>query len=98
MSTVHRFERRSQMLASRMRAQTDALALQMGAGSRPPFTEAMTRNESLAWWREHRHDEWGKTVLERYTPLDIVRLDAELGAHIDAERQGSVYGGPEEVA
>lgn len=64
MPTEHRLERRSRLLAQRIRESTDRLAKQLGEGDRPPFTRAMTRNESLAWFREHLHDEHGREAVE----------------------------------
>jgi hypothetical protein len=98
MSTEHRLEKRSEMLASRMRAYTDALAKQLGEGDRPPFTEALTRTESLTWWRAHRDDDFGRAVLERMRPLDVARLDVELARFVEGDQTGLSSGAPPEVA
>ena len=79
----HRLERRATLLAGQMDTASKGLAQQLGAGERPLFTTPMTKNESLAWWREHRHDEAGAQVLSRMQPWDIARLDADLQAFIN---------------
>lgn len=83
MTGQHRLEQRAQLLAGRMDTASKGLAQQLGAGDRPPFTTAMTRTESLDWWRQHRHDEAGAEVLARLRPWDIAQLDADLQAHIN---------------
>lgn len=85
MAESHRLERRSDLLASRMRDASDRFARQLGAGERPPFTTAMTKSESLAWWRQHRYDEQGQQALSRLQPWEVMRLDADLIAAMNPE-------------
>ena len=85
MPAQHRLERRAELLGRKMADATDAMARMLGQGERPPFTTALTRNESLAWWRQHRHDEYGQKVLERLPPWEIARLDADLGRYVNDE-------------
>ena len=90
MRPEHRLERRAALLGAKMRALSEDLALQLGQGGRPPFTEARTRAAALSWWREHRHDAFGARALASMHPLDVVELDAALGRLIAGEQQGEV--------
>jgi len=83
--TEHRLERRARLLAERMRSTSEDMARQLGAGDRAPFTTAMTKSESLAWWRLHRHDEYGGQALARMQPLDIAQLDLDLARAMNPE-------------
>lgn len=85
MTTQHRLERRARLLGQRMADASTAMAKQMGAGERPPFTTAQTRSEALAWWRAHRDDTYGAQALERLKPWEIAQLDADLGAYVNGE-------------
>ena len=85
MSTEHRLERRARLLAERIRDASERLAQQLGAGERTPFTTAMTKSESLAWWRQHRHDEFGERALQRLQPWEIAQLDVDLGKAMAGE-------------
>ncbi len=85
MPSEHRLERRARLLAETMADATDRLAAQMGEHERPPFTTALTRAESLAWWRQHRHDDFGAKVLTRFTPAQIADLDLALAREMNPE-------------
>ncbi len=89
MPPQQRLEQRATRLGQRMRELSATLATHLGAGERPPFTTAMTKSESLAWWGLHRHDEYGATALARMQPWDIARLDADLGALRDPTQPGT---------
>lgn len=78
MTNEHRLERRSRLLAQRMRDASDRLAKQFGEGERKPFTTAMTKSESLAWWRKERHTEAGAKALATMKPWEIAQLDLDL--------------------
>lgn len=93
MPTEHRLERRARLLAERMRESSERLALQLGAGDRVPFTTAMTKAESLDWWRAHRHDEWGEKALQRMQPWDVAQLDLDLARAMNGESAPEVVPG-----
>jgi hypothetical protein len=84
-ATEHRLERRARLLADRMRTTSEDMAVQLGAGDRAPFTTALTKSESLAWWRLHRHDAYGAQALARMQPLDVARLDLDLARAMNPE-------------
>ena len=84
--TEHRLERRTRLLTLRVRERVDRLRDELAApGQRPPFTEAKTAAEALAWWRAHRHDDLGQRVLARYTPDQIADLDVALARDLTAQ-------------
>lgn len=87
MPDEHRLERMSRLLATGMRDASDGLARQLGLGERVPFTTAMTNSESLAWWRQHRHDEWGARALARLKPWEIAQLDVDLARAMNPEEE-----------
>ena len=91
MPAQHPLERRASMLATRIKVLRDALRDAVAApGERPPFTEHHSAAEAFAWWRLHRHDEYGQRVVERMRPEQVARLDLWLAKGIEAERDGGV--------
>lgn len=95
----HRLEKRARLLAQRMRGLSEGLAQQLsGPGDRALFAKRLTSAESLAWWREHRDDAYGKAVIQRWMAQDpaggmvaLQQLDAALANQIEAEQ--SAMGG-----
>lgn len=76
---AHRLERRSQLLATRLKERVEAMTNALAPpGQRPPFTTTMTKNAALDWWAKNRYSDVGKMALSRYTPDQIAELDATL--------------------
>lgn len=91
MSSEHRLERRSRLLASAITARVEALRDSIASpGERPPFTEHKTEKEAFAWWRAHFNDEYGQRVLERMQPDRVAELRLWLSRMIEAERAGGM--------
>ena len=83
---THRLERRSKMLAGRMQSTSRALGNQLGGH---PFTSAMSQPEALAWWAQHRNDQYGAQVLRQMDPTKIAELDAALYRYVNAPQEGA---------
>lgn len=89
MNGSHRLEKRSSMLASRMRQVGDGLASQLDGR---PFTSAMTRSAALDWWAQHRSDQYGAEVLRKMDPVRIAELDQALYAHVNGGTDAQATG------
>jgi len=86
MPPPNRLERRSQLLAQTMVDTSTGLASALGAGERPAFTTPLTRSEALAWWRQHINDDFGRQVLERMRPEQIMQLHLDLQQAMNGEQ------------
>ncbi len=62
-------------LTRRVELLKDAIA---PSGSRPLFTEQLSRSDALRFWRDHRYDDIGQRVLERMQPEAVMELDQAL--------------------
>lgn len=79
MSAEHRLERRSALLAARLKERVKAVRDAVASpGQRPPFHVALPRSEALAWWRDNLDTDLGKKVLSTWTPDQIADLQVEL--------------------
>lgn len=79
MSAEHRLEKRSQLLAARLKERVASIRDAVAApGQRPPFHVALPKNEALAWWREHFDTDLGKQVMSTWTPDQIADLQVEM--------------------
>lgn len=89
-SQQHIMERRSHLLAQRLkqRISDTALALQAGSG-RIPYRTSLSKGDALDWWAEHRYDDLGKQALQGYSPLDVAKLDSALNQRVqEMQNQG----------
>ena len=88
-STQHVLERRSTLLAQRLRQRIDdtVLALQ-AAGGRIPFKTKLSRGDALEWWAKHRYDALGQQALQSLSPLDVAQLDNALSKNVAAQTGG----------
>lgn len=51
-------------------------------GTQPMLTNQLTSEKSLAFWRKHRFDAIGRTVLSAYSPMQVAELDAWLSEQV----------------
>lgn len=90
----HRLEKRARLLAMRLREQTEAFRDELGGPhERKPFHQQMGPTAALAWWQQHRYDELGMAVLQRYSVTDIAALDRALAEQQEAQQMGLSQGG-----
>lgn len=88
----HRLEKRSQLLAARIKERGQAIRDAVAApGQRPPFHVALSKPDALAWWREHFDDDLGQSVLTSWTPDQVAELQVEMSraARTDTLGDGS---------
>lgn len=88
----NRLERRAEVLASAIQRRIGVLAEALVPdGERPPFTQQLTKREALAFWRKHRNDAMGKSVLNGMTLDARLELDQALSkVASDEEEQLSI--------
>lgn len=90
----HPLERRAHLLAGRLSARKEMLVQAVAPpGTRPLFTEQMSKPQALAWWQKHRFDDLGKKVVGQMKPEDILELDQALSQANEAAMFGGAdYG------
>lgn len=75
----HVMERRASLLANAIEHRVQVMAdFLMPPGQPPVFSKRVSRREALAFWTKHRYDQIGAAVLSRWTPEQVMQLDAEL--------------------
>lgn len=85
----HRLERRARLMGEGLKRNIAMIRAQVAPeGERPPFHVQKSKDEALAWWRAHRHDELGAAALQTWKPDEIVDLDRRLSERIEQERSG----------
>lgn len=99
----HRLEKRSSLLAARVKEQVAATRDAVAApGERPPFTTEMTRAQALEFWSRERHTPLGTSILRGWGPDKIAELDAALADHLSqssfAPDLSTVAGAPPSIA
>ena len=91
----HRFEKRAQLLATRIKQRMELLRDAVTPpGERPPFSVRMTQSKAMEFWSENRYTPVGQAILAAWKPEQVGELDAQLSEY-NAERaaQPSVYAG-----
>lgn len=79
MPPVHQFERRAQLLSTRIQQRMTALRNAVTPpGERPPFSVQQTEAEAMDWWSKNRYSPIGALVLQAWTPEQVARLDVKL--------------------
>ncbi len=76
---VNPLERRSHLLAERLKEYKRAFSEIIAPPGQPPaFSTRLSKSEALVWWREHYNDDLGAKALKRMSPLEILELTQEL--------------------
>ncbi len=87
--TDHILERRSYMLAERIGSRIDTIRNAVAPeGTRPPFSEQLSKPEALRWWKEHFHDDLGQRVKANMTPEAQMELTQALSKANEADMTG----------
>ncbi|MDA8219403.1 MAG: hypothetical protein M0Z94_17505 [Dehalococcoidales bacterium] len=82
----HVMERRAELLAEAIRHRIEVMAdFLMPPGEPPVFSSRVSRRDALAFWTKHRYDQIGAQVLSRWSPEQIMALDAELAKSRQAQ-------------
>ena len=84
MSYQHRLDRRSALLASKITHYINVVAEMLRPpGGMPPWTDQLTNEDALAFWRKHRFSPLGGQILAGWTPTQVATLDGWLSRNPD---------------
>src|SRR5438552_8244207 len=79
MPIQHALERRSTLLAGRIKQRVAALSQSfLAAQGRAPYKDPLSEAEALEWWYKNRYTALGAKALETLQPDAIANLDTAL--------------------
>jgi len=82
----HALERRSALLAGKIKERTSALAQSFTAAQgRAPYKTKMSQAEAMEWWTKNRYTAQGAQVLANLPEVAVAALDKELTLHAQAQ-------------
>ena len=81
------------MLADRLGKRGDLMANLMRPDGRALFSERVSEQDAIRFWRKHRFDELGQSVLSTWTPDQVLKLDQRLMQQNELDNRGG-FGGP----
>lgn len=84
----HPLERRTHALAGRLQQRVSMMANLMRPDGRALYHERKTEAEAMTFWRKHRFDELGQSVMSTWTPDQIMALDQRLMREDDGSALG----------
>lgn len=91
----HPLERRAQALAQGITSRVNMMASMMRPDGRPVFHTRLSDAKALDFWRKHRYDELGQSVISTWRPDQILDLDQRLSQANEADGLGvPQYGTP----
>lgn len=90
----HPLERRAAMLAEKLNVRIDTMAALMRPDGRPVFHDRLPERDALAFWRKHRFDDMGKTVLSTWPADQVMKLDLRLAQANEADGLGGTEAMP----
>lgn len=82
---MHPMERRSKMLADALGKRISTMAALMRPDGRPIYHQRLNEQQALQFWRRHRFDDLGASVLSTWTPDQILQLDQVLQRASESE-------------
>ena len=89
MPSQTRMDHRAELLAGMIRRRIRVLAVAMRPEGAPvPFTEQVTNEDALTFWRKHRYSPLGQRILAAWTPQQLMELDEWLGRNPDPALAG----------
>lgn len=84
----HTLERRSALLAEKMRGRINDLKQSLTAPQgRILYRTKMSQSDALNWWAQHRYDQYGQKALAGLDPQSIFQLDAALAQHVNSQEE-----------
>jgi hypothetical protein len=73
------------MLAEAFTQRTDLLAAMMRPDDRQIFHQRLAEPKALEFWRKHRFDDLGQSVMSTWRPDQVVELDQRLAQANEAD-------------